>query len=118
MLSTQTLIEKIKLSPEQVQFKEVIDVIEREYDFTPMAFTNGSQNNGINENNGSCKIFSFASIHQLSEAETLQLFGDFYRVDVLENPTAEDHQNIRQFIKHGWDGIYFETTALVKKDTL
>ncbi|UTW01021.1 HopJ type III effector protein [Marinomonas rhizomae] len=115
MLSTQTLIEKIKSTPEQVQFKEVIDVIEREYEFTPAEFTNGKQANGINENNGSCKIFSFGSIHQLTEVETLNLFGDFYRVDVLENPEATDHQNIRQFIENGWSGIHFTSTALVQK---
>ncbi|ETI61939.1 HopJ type III effector protein [Marinomonas profundimaris] len=116
MLSTQTLIEKIKQTPENVQFKEVIDVIEREYDFTPVAFTNGEQQNAINENNGSCKIFSFASIHQLTDAETLHLFGNFYRVDVLENLDATDHQNIRQFIKNGWSGIAFSSTALVNKN--
>lgn len=116
MLSTQTLIEKIKQTPENVQFKEVIDVIEREYDFTPVAFTNGEQQNAINENNGSCKIFSFASIHQLTDAETLHLFGNFYRVDVLENLDATDHQNIRQFIKNGWSGIAFTSTALVNKN--
>lgn len=116
MLSTQTLIEKIKQTPENVQFKEVIDVIEREYDFTPVAFTNGDQQNAINENNGSCKIFSFASIHQLTDAETLHLFGNFYRVDVLENLDATDHQNIRQFIKNGWSGIAFSSTALVNKN--
>ncbi|MCW4630004.1 MULTISPECIES: HopJ type III effector protein [Marinomonas] len=115
MLSTQTLIEKIKTTPEQVQFKEVIEVIEQEYDFTPMAFSNGKQKNGVNENNGSCKIFSFASIHQLNEVETLHLFGDFYRVDVLDNPAGTDHQNIRQFIENGWSGIHLETSALVKK---
>lgn len=115
MLSTQTLIEKIKQSPEQVQFKEVIDVIEREYDFTPTAFLNGQQNNGVNENNGSCKIFSFATINQLTEAETLHLFGDFYRVDVLANPEASDHQNIRQFILNGWSGVSFSSPALVSK---
>ncbi|QRV24411.1 HopJ type III effector protein [Marinomonas foliarum] len=115
MLSTATLIEKIKSTPEQVQFKEVIDVIEREYDFTPTAFSNGTQNNAINENNGSCKIFSFASINQLAAAETLHLFGDFYRVDVLENPEASDHQNIRQFIENGWTGINFTAQALSHK---
>lgn len=115
MLSTQTLIEKIKQSPEQIKFKEVIEVIEREYDFTPTAFLNGQQNNGVNENNGSCKIFSFAIIHKLTEEETLHLFGDFYRIDVLENPEASDHQNIRQFIVNGWSGISLNSPALVGK---
>lgn len=115
MLNSQTLIEKIKNTPDQVKFKEVIAVIEDEYEFTPVSFTNGEQANGINENNGSCKIFSFATIHKLDEAETLNLFGDFYRVDVLENPEASDHQNIRQFIKNGWSGITFNAIALAPK---
>lgn len=115
MLNSDTLIAKLKSTPQDVQFKEVIAVIEAEYDFTPAAFSNGSQANGVNENNGSCKIFSFAALHQLTEAETLQLFGDFYRVDVLENPTADDHQNIRQFMATGWQGVAFATPALVKK---
>ncbi|MCB5162744.1 HopJ type III effector protein [Marinomonas algarum] len=116
MLNTQTLIEKVNNTPDQVQFKEVIEVIECEYDFTPTAFTNGTQNNAINENNGSCKIFSLASMLQFDQAATLNLFGDFYRVDVLENPTGEDHQNIRQFIENGWEGIRFSGSALAKKD--
>ncbi|TYL47535.1 HopJ type III effector protein [Marinomonas sp. IMCC 4694] len=116
MLSTQTLIEKVHLSPEHVQFNEVINVIEREYAFTPSAFTNGKQHNAINENNGSCKIFAFAMIHHLDELATLNLFGEFYRVDVLKNPNAEDHQNIRQFIENGWAGIQFKHFALTKKN--
>ncbi|MBR7889216.1 HopJ type III effector protein [Marinomonas sp. A79] len=115
MLTTQTLVEKVKTTPEQVMFKEVIDVIEREYDFTPTSFTNGEQSNGLNENNGSCKIFSLASLLKLNKIETLNLFGDFYRVDVLDNPTGEDHQNIRQFMIHGWSGIAFPTPALTAK---
>jgi hypothetical protein len=115
MLNTQTLIDKIKQSPEQIQFKEVIAVIEEEYEFTPTSFTNGEQSNAANENNGSCKIFSFAAIHQLTEVETLNLFGDFYRVDVLPNPEGDDHQNIRQFIKNGWGSVMFSAIALAPK---
>ncbi|AEF55096.1 HopJ type III effector protein [Marinomonas posidonica] len=115
MLSTQTLIELVKSSPEQVAFKDVIAVIDHEYEFTPTAFTNGNQSNATNENNGSCKIFAFASLNQLSEAETLALFGDFYRIDVLQNPQGNDHQNIRQFILKGWKGIVFSTPALAQK---
>jgi HopJ type III effector protein len=33
-------------------------------------------------------------------------------VDVLENPEATNHQNIRNFMKTGWAGISFEGTAL------
>ncbi|KZN13406.1 HopJ type III effector protein [Marinomonas sp. TW1] len=115
MLNTQTLIEIVKSSPEKVAFKDVIAVIDHEYEFTPTAFTNGEQSNAANENNGSCKIFAFASLNQLNEAETLALFGDFYRVDVLQNPQGNDHQNIRQFILNGWKGIVFSAPALTEK---
>lgn len=115
MLTSKTLITTLKNTPQDVQFKDVISVIEAEYDFAPAAFTNGQQNNAQNENNGSCKIFSFALLNQLNQAETLQLFGDFYRRDVLENPTATDHQNIRQFMLSGWEGIRFQSQALTLK---
>lgn len=115
MLNTETLLEQVKSSPDQIQFKDVITVIENEYDFTPTAFSNGKQINGVNENNGSCKIFAFAQLHSLDTAQTLHLFGHFYRVDVLENPEGTDHQNIREFMNTGWDGVAFNTAPLVKK---
>ncbi|MBN3582985.1 HopJ type III effector protein [Algoriphagus aestuarii] len=110
-----TLLEKIKQNPESISFPEVIAYIDSNFDFTPTQFNNGSLLNEANQNNGSCKIFSFAQQESLSQEETLQLFGDYYRKDVLENPTGEDHQNIRNFIKHGWNGITFEGLALSKK---
>ncbi|SBS30287.1 HopJ type III effector protein [Marinomonas spartinae] len=115
MLTTDSILEQVKSTPDQVQFKEVISVIENEYNFTATSFTNGQLVNGLNENNGSCKIFYFAQLHQLSPEETLPLFGHFYRIDVLENPEGTDHQNIRQFMQHGWDGIAFDGVALSKK---
>ena len=46
----------------------------------------------------------------------LQLWGQYYR-DVLAKPDGEDHQNIRQFMKNGWDGVPFENgIALTKKN--
>jgi len=33
----------------------------------------------------------------------------------LANPDASDHQNIRQFVVHGWQGVSFETPALILK---
>ncbi len=115
MLTSQTLIEQLNTQPETVAFQDVIAVIDNEYTFTPTAFTNGEQKNGANENNGSCKILSFAKLNQLSSESTLHLFGDFYRKDVLEHPTATDHQNIRQFILNGWNGVAFEGQALTVK---
>ena len=61
-------------------------------------------------------LFAFAQKQQLSEAQTLACFGDYYRKDVLENPQGEDHQNIRQFMKSGWFGIAFSGDALAAKE--
>ena len=112
-MNTEQLIEQLNQHP--VDFKQVMQVIESEYDFTPTAFQNGDTFNEMNTNNGSCKIFAFAQMHQLSEQATLNAFGDFYTQDVLQNPDGEDHQNIRNFIKHGWQGIEFKGQALTKK---
>ncbi|WP_341225634.1 HopJ type III effector protein [uncultured Arcticibacterium sp.] len=109
------MIEKIKNKPESIQFKEVIDFIESNYDFSPTAFKNGEIENKVGENNGSCKVFAFGLLNQLSKDQTLACFGDYYRKDVLENPEGADHQNIRNFIKTGWAGILFESEALKKK---
>ncbi len=54
---------------------------------------------------------AFAKLHELSEAKTLALFGDYYRSDVLKNPEGSDHQNIRNFIREGWAGVAFEGEA-------
>ncbi|ADZ91717.1 HopJ type III effector protein [Marinomonas mediterranea] len=106
-------IAQFKQQPEQTAFSDVINTIDTHYSFTPVKFQNGAQINEEGQNNGSCKILFFAQLNQFDEATTLNLFGDYYRVDVLENPEGDDHQNIRQFIKHGWEGVAFSTTALV-----
>lgn len=116
MFTTNSLIELLKSTPEQVTFKDTMSTIDQEYDFTETKFVNGSQINEAGTNNGSCKIFAFAMLHELSQKETLSLFGDYYRKDVLENPLANDHQNIRQFIEHGWNSVKFESIALTPKN--
>jgi hypothetical protein len=95
-----------------VSFSETMAIISENYDYQPTAFRNGLVENAVGQNEGSCKIFAFAKLHKLTEAQTLSLFGDYYRVDVLENPGASDHQNIRQFMQQGWEGITFENEAL------
>jgi hypothetical protein len=116
MFTTDSLIEQLKTTPEQVSFAATMSTIEQEYQFTEAKFVNGSQINEAGTNNGSCKIFAFAMLHELNEKETLSLFGDYYRKDVLENPLGEDHQNIRQFIEHGWRSVTFESIALTPKN--
>ncbi|AZI55033.1 HopJ type III effector protein [Epilithonimonas vandammei] len=108
------ILEQLKNFPETINFNDVIVFIDENYNFKPVRFVNGSIVNEANQNNGSCKIFSFAKMNNLSEKDTLALFGDFYRNDVLQNPEGEDHQNIRNFIKYGWNGIQFTEDALEK----
>ena len=70
--------------------------------------------NEAGKNSGSCKLFSFAQINQLTKQQTLNCFGNYYK-DVLNTPEGNDHQNIRNFMKTGWEGIVFEGEALSKK---
>lgn len=108
-------LSKLKSTPESVSFEDTISTIDENYDFVPGAFTNGDTKNKANENNGSCKIFFFAQQQQLPEELTLHCFGDYYRKDVLHNPDATDHQNIRNFMTSGWPAVSFESTALIAK---
>lgn len=110
-MDLKTFITQLQQTPESIEFADTIDLIDSLYKFTPTAFRNGEQQNNVNQNNGSCKIFSFALIHQLDELQTLNCFGEIYRA-VLENPHGDDHANIRQFMQSGWGGIEFEGQAL------
>ncbi|MGF1923454.1 MAG: HopJ type III effector protein [Bacteroidia bacterium] len=85
-------------------FTEVIEFIDRHYHHTPTAFKNGDVYNESTQNQGSAKIFSFAQLNELDVRDTLYLFAEHYR-SVLANPDAADHQNIRQFMIHGWNGL-------------
>lgn len=109
-----SLLDQIK-NNEEVEFDEVIIFIEENYKFSPTAFKNGELQNDANQNNGSCKVFSFAELNGFSKEQTLQCFGDYYRKDVLKNPEGTNHRNIRNFIMTGWEGIEFEKTPLKVK---
>ena len=115
MNSLAHFLDKVKQDPTSVSFHETITVIDEHYDFTQTTFKNGNHTNNAGENNGSCKIFGFAQMNQLSEKETLGLFGDYYFKDVLENPIGNDHQNIRNFMQFGWERIHFEGNPLSPK---
>ncbi|MBK0371053.1 HopJ type III effector protein [Flavobacterium agrisoli] len=114
-MSIQAFLEKLKQTPTQITFPETIAVIEANYDFTPTAFTNGTQHNEAGQNSGSCKLFAFAKLQNLTKEETLACFGAFYFEEVLGDPEGTNHQNIRNFINLGWDGIQFEGEALKLK---
>ncbi|MFC5625606.1 HopJ type III effector protein [Algoriphagus winogradskyi] len=109
------LLNQITSNPDTIAFADVIAYIDTNFNFTPTRFTNGDTVNEAGQNNGSCKIFSFAKLQNLTKDHTLALFGDYYRKDVIENPEGTDHQNIRNFMQSGWDGIKFEGEALSEK---
>ena len=110
-----TFLSNLKQNPTSVSFADTMQIIEENYQFTETEFKNGDTNNLAGQNSGSCKLFAFAQLHDLTQDQTLALFGDYYRKDVLENPNGEDHQNIRNFIKYGWQGIEFNGQALTAK---
>lgn len=114
-MTLQQLLETLKTQPEQVQFDDVIAVIDATYEYQPAAFRNGEVSNEAGTNQGSCKILCFAKLQGLSEQQTLHCFGDYYRKDVLQNPDGDDHANIRQFMQHGWSGVTFQTQPLTPR---
>jgi hypothetical protein len=108
----QDLLQQLQAG--KAKFTDVIQHIEARYTHTPTAFQNGQQHNAATENQGSAKVFSFAQLNQLDQQQTLNLFAEHY-ASVLATPDASDHQNIRQFMQNGWDGIQFDGTALTEK---
>ena len=108
----ESYLAKITDQPQNLLFEETIATIDAHYVFTETGFNNGDQRNDAGQNSGSCKVFSFATINQLSEQQTLNMFAQYYHDDVLNNPNHDDHQNIRQFMQHGFKGLAFDAKAL------
>lgn len=106
---------KLKMTPEVIQFSETINVIDIHYDFTPTAFKNGALFNDDNQNLGSCKVLAFAKDQNFTKAETLACFGQFYFNDVLNDPKGDSHQNIRNFMNTGFEDVIFEGVPLKRK---
>ena len=109
------LIEQCRDAPQSVEFEQVMAIIDKHYNYTPSQFSNGSIKNPAGSNEGSCKIFAFAQLNNLSEMETLSLFGRYYRDDVMGHPEGNDHENIRNFLLDGWLGIKFDNIVLHEK---
>lgn len=108
----QQLLEQ--LDSKTVQFKDILAYIEEHYTYTASAFQNGAQYNAAHENQGSARVLSFARLEGLPKEDTLKLFAEHYEA-VLDTPDGVDHQNIRQFMQHGWEGVKFENPILTKK---
>lgn len=107
------LLAQIKQQEKSIAFEQVMQVIKENYQYQPAVFTNGGLINEAGTNEGSCKIFYFAQLNTLNYQQILACFGRYYREDVLANPTANDHGNIRNFMKSGWQGIEFKSVALI-----
>lgn len=111
-MTVDDFLNKLNETPEKLEFSELMDVIDAKYEFSETAFANGVLLNKAGENSGSCKLFAFAKLNELSEQQTLACFGAYYREDVLQNPESDNHQNIRNFMNLGWSGISFDGIAL------
>ncbi|MCL5127173.1 HopJ type III effector protein [Algibacter sp. L4_22] len=114
-MTLELFIQKLKNTPETIVFTDTTSAIEAKYNFTPTAFKNGTLENGVGENSGSCKLFAFAKLEKLTKEDTLACFGQFYFDDVLKDPNGTGHQNIRNFMKTAFDGLSFEGNPLTKK---
>lgn len=96
---------------QKLPFSEILGHIDSLYTHTPTAFKNGELQNAASENQGSAKIFYFAKINNLSKNDTLLLFAEHYQA-VLDDLQGTSHQNIRNFMKFGTEGLIFENAAL------
>lgn len=105
----------LEMDGSDIVFQDVIDLIDKYYETGLIEFKNGDLLNKQGENEGSAKIFSYAALSELDKESTLKLFGEHYR-DTVADPDGNSHQNIRNFMKYGWDGLPFENgVALTKK---
>lgn len=107
-----------KLAANSVDFAETMALVEKWYDVHGSAFTNGldeqKAENAKGQNEGSLKVFALGRLNGFTPELTLACFGEHYR-DVLATPEGSDHQNIRQFMRHGWAGIRFESVPMTLK---
>ena len=107
---------RMRLKTEVVPFADTLALIGALYRYVPTAFKNGLGDDPlyspVGTNEGSCKVFAFALLNELSPDETLACFGEHYQA-VLADPAGTGHPNIRLFMRDGFAGIRFEGTPLV-----
>ena len=116
-MTLNDFLQRVKVG-QMVDFQQTMSIITEHYHYRPTEFSNGLTEPLISQagtNEGSCKIFAFARLQNLTPEQTLSLFGDYYHKDVLGNPDGSDHQNIRRFMRDGWKGIVFKSDALQAK---
>lgn len=111
-MTLNDFFEQLDSAPESIEFADTMAAIDSAYHFTPTPFKNGDMLNQAGQNSGSCKLLAFAKLHGLSEQQVLACFGAYYREEVRQQPDADNHRNIRNFIKTGWAGVVFDGQPL------
>lgn len=107
----------VEMSGDDLKFEEVMELIDANYEDGLIEFKNGDIVNAPGENVGSAKLLSYAALSGMDKETTLKLWGQYYR-EVLDDPDGDSHQNIRNFMKYGWEGVPFENgIALTPKNT-
>lgn len=99
---------------QSLPFVEIIAYIDANYSWQPTGFKNGELINSAEENQGSAKVLFFSKLNNLTEEDTLKLFAEHYQ-NVLEDTEGTSHQNIRNFMKYGWEGVVFNGDVLLVK---
>lgn len=112
MMQVNDLVSAVKKG--EIVFADVLAEIDSRYQHQPTAFRNGDVYNTAEQNQGSARVFAFAMLNGLGAGDTTSLFAEHYQ-SVLQDPQGTGHQNIRQFMIHGWEGINFEGQALVAR---
>lgn len=106
----------LEMSGDDLMFDEFLTLCDEQYESGLVEFKNGDMVNMPGENDGSAKVLSYGALAEFDQSTTLKLWGQYYR-DVLATPDRTDHQNIRNFMKSGWDGVdFYNGVALTKKN--
>lgn len=116
-MKLDAFLAKLKNAPETLMLDDTLNTIDALYEFTQVAFSNGSMHNQAGEAVRSCKLYTFASLHQLTEQHTLTCFGEHYR-EVLAEPQGTNHMTIRIFMRQGWSGLSFDGMPLKERAKL
>ena len=93
----------VEMDADDLKFEDVMALIDTHYESGLIEFKNGDIVNKQGENEGSAKLLSYAALSEMDKDTTLKLWGQYYR-EVVNDPDGDSHQNIRNFMKYGWDG--------------
>mmetsp|Transcript_5531 Transcript_5531/g.9143 ORF Transcript_5531/g.9143 Transcript_5531/m.9143 type:complete len:210 (-) Transcript_5531:1777-2406(-) len=105
----------LEMDASDLKFEDVMELIDTHFENQLLEFKNGDLVNQQGENEGSAKVLSYAALSSLDKETTLKLWGQYYR-EVVADPSGDSHQNIRNFMKTGWEGVPFENgIALTRK---